>query len=286
MRRRLFLLATVAVLLLATPAAASAPGISVVVNGQPISAQAVVVNQSVYVPLRAVGESLGATVGWDGATNTATVTLESPAPVVRVVTVEKRVEVPVITFDAVAVYKTARTATYTVDWMGMTPSGLVGHLGSAFAVGSPSTVLTAYHVVEGASQVTLVATDGRRFTATVAAYDTSLDVALLKFSPPEGATALTLEGNPPDVGQDVGLISSPFVEGVNTNSSLTVGKVSRVDGDWIQADITGWEGSSGGVLLDKNGKVLGILRGGSKDVHIAYFRPSVALLPFVLRNTK
>ncbi|WP_212734471.1 peptidoglycan DD-metalloendopeptidase family protein [Paenibacillus terrae] len=43
----------------------------VVVNGKSIE-DGVLINGKTYVPLRAVGEALGATVGWDGKTNTAT----------------------------------------------------------------------------------------------------------------------------------------------------------------------------------------------------------------------
>ncbi|QYK68242.1 glycoside hydrolase family protein [Paenibacillus sp. S02] len=44
----------------------------VLVNGKPI-ADGLLIGGKTYVPLRALGEALGATVGWDGKTNTATV---------------------------------------------------------------------------------------------------------------------------------------------------------------------------------------------------------------------
>ncbi|MHB8927064.1 MAG: trypsin-like peptidase domain-containing protein [Bacillota bacterium] len=256
MRRRLFLLATIAVLLLATPASASAPGISVIVNGQPIAAQAVVVNQSVYIPLRAVGESLGATVGWDGATNTATVTLEPPAPVVQVV--EKRVEVPVAvpSFDAVAVYEKARTASYQVKmWNGEGQT-----LMSGFAVGSPTTILTAYH--EDHPNLTVSVTDyaGRayvgRLKATFLAYDAAI---VILDTAPQGGTALEFADATPKVGEEVGLVSSPGTK-AQIPLVLTVGRVALYTSGphGLVADITQYEGSSGGVLLNTDGKAVGM----------------------------
>lgn len=46
---------------------------NVIFYGKPIT-DVVMINGKTYVLLRAVGEALGATVGWDGKTNTATVT--------------------------------------------------------------------------------------------------------------------------------------------------------------------------------------------------------------------
>ncbi|MGZ0043386.1 glycoside hydrolase family protein [Paenibacillus ottowii] len=45
---------------------------NVVANGKVIK-DGLLINGTTYVPLRAVGEALGATVAWDGKTNTATV---------------------------------------------------------------------------------------------------------------------------------------------------------------------------------------------------------------------
>ncbi|MEE4565218.1 glycoside hydrolase family protein [Paenibacillus polymyxa] len=45
----------------------------VIVNGKPIT-DVVLINDMMYVPLRAVGEALGARVDWDNKTNTAKIT--------------------------------------------------------------------------------------------------------------------------------------------------------------------------------------------------------------------
>jgi len=45
----------------------------VIIDGKPI-ADGVIVDGSVYVPIRAVGDAIGAKIGWDNQTKTATLT--------------------------------------------------------------------------------------------------------------------------------------------------------------------------------------------------------------------
>lgn len=47
-----------------------------VVNGKELAEESVLIEGRTYVPLAAVGKALGATVGWDNATKTATITLK------------------------------------------------------------------------------------------------------------------------------------------------------------------------------------------------------------------
>jgi hypothetical protein len=63
-----FVLAVALVLALALPVSAENP-IRVFVNGAQLSTEAVMINDRVYVPLRAVSESLGGSVVWDERTN-------------------------------------------------------------------------------------------------------------------------------------------------------------------------------------------------------------------------
>jgi hypothetical protein len=60
-----FLLAVVIVLVLAVPAVAEAP-VTVLVDGKALNTPGLLINDTTYVPLRAVSESLGAKVEWDG----------------------------------------------------------------------------------------------------------------------------------------------------------------------------------------------------------------------------
>jgi hypothetical protein len=62
---RKILLAVVMALVLAVPAVAEAP-VTVLVDGKALNTPGLLINDTTYVPLRAVSESLGAKVEWDG----------------------------------------------------------------------------------------------------------------------------------------------------------------------------------------------------------------------------
>jgi hypothetical protein len=62
---RKILLAVVMALVLAVPAVAEAP-VTVLVDGKALNTPGLLINDTTYVPLRVVSESLGAKVEWDG----------------------------------------------------------------------------------------------------------------------------------------------------------------------------------------------------------------------------
>ena len=68
--KRILLIATMIVVLFASPVAADAP-VVVAVDNKALSQYGVMINGSVYVPLRAVAEAMGAKAEWIGYTRTA-----------------------------------------------------------------------------------------------------------------------------------------------------------------------------------------------------------------------
>ncbi len=140
--------------------------------------------------------------------------------------------------------------------------------GSGVLFRSDNFVLTNAHVVEGANSVTVVQTSGRELAATVVGSDPITDIAVLKVEGgrlpvAELGTAAHLK-----VGQMAVAIGSPLA--LTGGPSVTVGVVSALHRsvrtrsgssqlhDMIQTDAPIAPGSSGGALLDGNGKVIGI----------------------------
>ena len=136
--------------------------------------------------------------------------------------------------------------------------------GSGFILSENGYVVTNYHVVEGASSVTVTTYSGDEYAAEVVGSDSTNDVAVLKVEA-EGLPAVTL-GSSSDliVGDQVVAIGNPLGE---LTSTMTVGYVSAKDRDvttdettinMIQTDAAINSGNSGGPLFNMKGEVVGI----------------------------
>ncbi|MCW3047050.1 MAG: hypothetical protein JWO74_1334 [Solirubrobacterales bacterium] len=150
--------------------------------------------------------------------------------------------------------------------------------GSGFVVDSKGDIVTAAHVVDGATSIKVTFSDGTSRTATLAGKDDATDVAVLKIDP-SGLTLhpLTLGSSASlHVGDALVAIGSPF----GYQESLSTGVVSGVDrtiqapngftvAHAIQTDAALNPGNSGGPILDSSGRVIGvadqIATGGSSD---------------------
>jgi S1-C subfamily serine protease len=130
-------------------------------------------------------------------------------------------------------------------------------------------ILTALHVVDGATDIQVTFADGSTSGATVAARQPESDIALLlPDSPPAQVVPATL-GNPRSVqiGSEAFIVGNPF----GLSGSLSAGVVSglgrsfqqpgsnRVIKGLIQVDAAVNPGSSGGPLVDRDGRVVGIV---------------------------
>ncbi len=144
---------------------------------------------------------------------------------------------------------------------GMTPSGS----GTGFVVDEDGLILTNYHVVAGASNVSVAFSNGEQRTATVVGTDRSNDLALLRVELPDGVSAIPLgDSSQVEVGETAIAIGSPF----GLEQTVTQGIISAVNrtyaGDGqilrglIQTDAPINPGNSGGPLLNAQGEVIGI----------------------------
>jgi putative serine protease PepD len=139
--------------------------------------------------------------------------------------------------------------------------------GTGFVVDQQGDIVTAAHVVDGATSVTVKLRDGTTRKATVLGKDDATDVAVIKIDP-SGLTLhpLTLGSSASlQVGRQIAAIGDPF----GYDRSLSTGIVSGVDrtiqapngftvAHAIQTDAAINPGNSGGPILDANGDVIGI----------------------------
>jgi len=140
--------------------------------------------------------------------------------------------------------------------------------GSAVFFRSDGYLLTNAHVVDGASSVTVVLATGRELPAQVVGSDAGSDTAVVKVDG-GGSFPVAELGSSQDlkVGQDAIAIGSPL--GLSGGPSVTVGVISALHrtvrtrtgtslSDMVQTDAPIAPGSSGGALVDGNGRVIGI----------------------------
>ena len=137
--------------------------------------------------------------------------------------------------------------------------------GSGFIFSDDGYILTNYHVISGASSVTVTMYDGSTYDAVIVGYDASNDIAVLKIEA-TGLTPVILgDSDTINVGDTVVAIGNPLGE---LTFSLTSGVVSALDRevtfsdgtrmDLIQTDCAINSGNSGGALFNLYGEVIGI----------------------------
>ncbi len=142
--------------------------------------------------------------------------------------------------------------------------------GSGFILAQPpGHVLTNSHVIHGATRVTIVTSDSKRFQAEVVGDDPETDVGVVRFEhAPDGLVAARLgDSGHLKVGEWALAVGSPLgldqtvTAGIVSGLGKTGGKM-RLSGErvrqYIQTDALINPGNSGGPLLNLDGEVIGV----------------------------
>ncbi len=167
---------------------------------------------------------------------------------------------------AVPAYQSVEAAFVVVQSKGGAAG--TGELGSGVIIDSQGDILTALHVVRGASTIEVTFADGTTAAASVASSDASHDIAVLTPSTLPAVVLPAVLGNAPQIGDEVFVVGNPL----GLAASLSAGVVSGLnraftpaDGPslsgMIQFDAAVNPGSSGGPLLNAKGQVIGIVIG-------------------------
>ncbi|HDJ99884.1 MAG TPA: PDZ domain-containing protein [Firmicutes bacterium] len=152
-------------------------------------------------------------------------------------------------------------------------------LGSGFIISSDGDIVTNYHVIEDAKDITVTLSDGREFTGFIVGTDPSSDVALLKIKAKDLPHLVFADSSKLKVGQMVVAIGNPY----GLDHTVTSGVVSALertlsfeDGRTlvgvIQTDAAINPGNSGGPLLNMAGEVIGMntaIKSGAQGIGFA-----------------
>ncbi|MBI4182542.1 MAG: Do family serine endopeptidase [Proteobacteria bacterium] len=138
-------------------------------------------------------------------------------------------------------------------------------LGSGVIVAPEGLIVTNNHVIEGASEVTVVLADRREFEARIVGSDPHTDLAVLRID--AGGEALPFlemrDSEELEVGDLVLAIGNPFGVGQTVTSGI-VSALARTQVGvsdfrfFIQTDAAINPGNSGGALVDMDGRLVGV----------------------------
>lgn len=162
--------------------------------------------------------------------------------------------------------------------------------GSGFVIDPAGVIITNNHVIEGASEVTVIFNDGQRLRAEIVGKDAKIDIAVLRVKADKPLKSVKF-GNSDTVrvGDWVMAVGNPFGLG----GTVTVGILSARNrniqqgpyDDYLQTDASINRGNSGGPLFNTAGEVVGVNTaiysptGGS--VGIGFASPSAIVQPVV-----
>ena len=136
-------------------------------------------------------------------------------------------------------------------------------LGSGVIVSPDGYVLTNNHVVEGADDIEVTLTDGRKAKGTIIGTDPETDLAILKISLDKLPVIVLGNSESAEVGDQVLAIGNPFGVGQTVTSGI-ISALGRSElgintfENFIQTDAAINPGNSGGALVDVNGNLVGI----------------------------
>jgi S1-C subfamily serine protease len=140
-------------------------------------------------------------------------------------------------------------------------------LGSGVVVTREGQIMTAEHVVEGATEIQVTFADGTTSTAQVASSEPDRDTAVLEPASTPSVVVPAVIGGGVRIGDDTYSVGNPLGLVDSMTSGVVSGlnrSIEREDGGGsldglIQFDAAVNPGSSGGPLLNRQGQVVGIV---------------------------
>lgn len=246
------IIAATALMLAISSTAYASDNINIFVNGNALNTGAFIMNDSTYIPLRAVSEALGSNVNWDG--NTRSVYIDSDEDTVTAQVIENA------SSSVVAI-----VGNYKPEYMTGTVSNyneLTAH-GTGVVIKSGGIILTNAHVVSDIDNITVVFSDGESYAGQVQAIDKDSDLALVKVGRLGLKPISFAQSNSIFAGQSVVAIGTPL--SLSMRNSASKGIVSGLNVSTpsayyplIQTDAAINAGNSGGPLLNMKGQLIGI----------------------------
>lgn len=170
---------------------------------------------------------------------------------------------------------------------GVTPNGMIPSesppnmaLGSGFIINDDGYILTNSHVVDNASDVSVIFSDNTSLQAKIIGSDAKTDLALLKVDSTKKLLPVKFgDSDKIRVGDWILAIGNPFGLGGSVTAGIVSAKSRDIESgpydNFIQTDASINQGSSGGPMFNLDGEVIGIntaifsTTGGSQGIGFA-----------------
>ncbi|QOD38769.1 DegQ family serine endoprotease [Candidatus Wolbachia massiliensis] len=136
-------------------------------------------------------------------------------------------------------------------------------LGSGFIIDKSGTIVTNYHVIKNAQDITVTMNDNTYFKAEILGHDAKTDLAVLKIKANKDLSFVAFgDSDKARVGDTVMAIGNPFGLGGSVSTGIISARSRDISigtmNEFIQTDAAINRGNSGGPLFDLSGKVIGI----------------------------
>lgn len=137
-------------------------------------------------------------------------------------------------------------------------------VGTGFLISADGVALTAYHVVQGARNLSVQTLDKKRYKVEVIGYDEQHDLAVLRVNVPANTPYLPLAGSRPAIGDAllaIGNGNGDFLlpkSGRLTGLNADAGRADFPPGT-LQMSVPVIPGDSGGPILNARGEVTGVV---------------------------
>ncbi len=261
------------------------------------------VNSRTMVPTRFIAESLGAEVSWIHDTRTVTIKLDldSSTPYMPVLAPTEQADSTLTTQEIVSLIQPATVLIETNRGQG---SGFIVHRSYEKIIedaaeagvdmswlretGLQSHLVTNAHVVRGSRWINFTTTTGETFSAEISKLNNTGDIAILHFETSKEFPSIpfnilgTISYDDIVIGEDVIAFGNPLgfthtvTRGiVSAKRQLHLVSETAEAVNVIQHDAAIGPGSSGGLLVNSKGKLIGINTAGS--VHDRGFNFAIPL---------
>ncbi len=166
----------------------------------------------------------------------------------------------------------------------------VTSLGSGFIIDASGYIITNYHVIDAAEDVSVTLSDKSQYSAKIVGKDKKSDLALLKVEAKKPLPFVELgDSDAARVGDWVIAIGNPFGLGGSVTTGILSARQRSIHAgpydDFLQTDASINRGNSGGPLFNMQGKVIGInsaiFSPSGGNIGIGFAVPSTIAKPII-----